>query len=219
MAQSKSKIVTLILLVLLISCTTKEFKYNEKVFLPDGSLKQERLWNIQHKDEVIITYTEQGDTLIIERFLYPYLTAAYFYNDTIDYRFYGLDNNSKYLQELLICNQNSQVIKQESSYIYLESLKDSLRFKYIGDNLSKFSIVLYSIEDTDGKLCDTILSPNAREITIANKNISCGVIQGLLYIEVNNNGDSGYAIRSVYFDIPEKIKFQEYFNLLKYFEQ
>ena len=216
MESNKNKIIILIAIAFLTFCSSPEFNYSKKELYPNGNIKEKRLWNIKQEDEAIFKYSKEGDTLVLKRILHPYTAIARYYSDTIDFSFYGIGKDKLHLQEFILYSRNQiEVIPDKSSYIYVKIINDSIKFIHTGYELDKFKIVAYDKELNGKHIGDTIISKNNKDVSIHKNKIDNYIFKGLMYL---HSESPGYAIRSAYFTVPKKIKFQEFFNLNSCFD-
>lgn len=209
---SKVFVKCLCITFLLFGCNSKEWQNTQVIKYPSGAVKGIRYWNEEMRDEYSILFSEAGDTLELRRILHPQMAVAYYIGDTTKYSFYIVGEDSIWhIHEWLTCVNNKK-LEGLSSYVYLSTNGDDLKFTHIGLQLDQFSLLLYS-DSLDMNNFKEIKSDNAKDIITKRSKLKDHIVIGILKIKVRSGDEVYLHEREVYLSDSEKRLFQDLFKL------
>ncbi len=125
---------------------SRVYEHLESVYFLDGSLQFERHWNDTLDggfiDEDILWLSEVGDTIMRRSVVFSLGVHTSFNNDSVDYRFFRIWDPNFFIEKLLFI-ENKGIVPDESIFMYISDLDDSLKFSYIGMDMQSFEIQLF----------------------------------------------------------------------------
>lgn len=203
----------IIICLLFFSCSSKDFKFQEIIYYPDGSVKGERYWNIEMEDEFSVLFSELGDTTELRRILGSNMAVAQFEEDTTYVIYYIQGNDSVWYGNEFLTFVNNDIIPLKSNFIYIEKNDKETRFSHIGGELDYFALVLFGLGDDFLSSGDTIRSFNDKVIVLENSQLNGKKVFALTPTKVSRGKDEYSRILTIGIN-PGKEELQDFFNLI-----
>ncbi|WP_010665422.1 hypothetical protein [Marinilabilia salmonicolor] len=195
----------------------RDYTHKEKTYYPNGNVEYEKRWNIRQEgddflDEELLYFSEDGDTLS-RRIEFVRQGVFLRYNqDTIDYRFFRAWMPN-FINEMLTVNRNLKVYPDESLYMYVAVLEDSLKFSFVGRDMLSYEIQLF--ETTKVKLEEpdfVFMAEDAKPLFIPKTTLSDHQIIRIEYLRDKVfEGDTGKVRQgfTTLFSLYEKLELQK----------
>jgi hypothetical protein len=220
----RSVFILIVTILGLLSCSSntrqksysREYEHLESQYYAGGALKFERQWNDTLEggfiDEDILWFSEIGDTAIRRTVIFSLGSHTRFLEDSVYYRFFRIWNPN-FINEMLSIDQSLNVNPDESLYMYVSVLEDSLMFSYVGMDMVSYEIQLF--ETTKVKLEEpdfVFVAEEAQPLLIPKTTLSDHQIIKIEYLRDKDfEGDSGNVRQgfTTTFSLYEKLELQK----------
>lgn len=199
-----------IFLIIIFSCNNSKYADKEEVYYPSGQLKRLFCYDSNSEIELIVDFSQDGDTTAIRKYIKPYIGNVEFFEDSLIYKFY-LQSDDIVLQEWLVV-KNDEVSWDYSNYVYLKEKGDLIGLGFVGPKSFNFSLVFYPLGRVDSGKVDTLTIDRIEYFNkdyLTNKMVK-GIIKDQYKMET---GEKYVRERDVQINWELKRAFQEFYGI------